>query len=111
MTDNVISFEEKRLEHLGGTVFGSTQDELAISAVGSQIEFARTELKLVQDYIDLAYAGTISITMNDGSEPPLQPFAHLGNVLANYEQMLFDNIAALESQLEMLNSPSGEDEH
>ncbi|MGR9076306.1 hypothetical protein [Rhizobium leguminosarum] len=107
MTENVVSFEEKRLERLDGTVFGSTAKEFKIAAVGSQIEFAKRELETLQGYIDLAYQGTITVMMNDCSEPsPQQPFAHLGNILSNYEQVLFDRIAELEYEQEMLSSPA-----
>ncbi|WP_260687551.1 hypothetical protein [Rhizobium laguerreae] len=79
MTENVVSFEEKSLERLDGTVFGSTAEESRIAAIGSQIEFAKRELETVQAYIDLAYTGTITVTMSDCGEPP--PFAHLGSIL------------------------------
>jgi hypothetical protein len=111
MTDNVVSLEEKRLERLDGTLFGSTNGELQIAALTSQVEFARNELKTVQAYIDLSYAGEISMKMGDGSEPPSGCFAHLGSVLSNYEQLLFDQIAVLEYGLEMLNSSSDDHEH
>ncbi|MGR9372431.1 hypothetical protein [Rhizobium leguminosarum] len=110
MTENVVSFEEKRLELLAGTIFGRSAEELNAAAIRSNIEFARNELKLVQSYIDLAYGAEIAITMIDGSGPPPQALAHLGNVLSNYEQVLFDKIASLEYQLEMLDSPPDEDE-
>ncbi|ANK91522.1 MULTISPECIES: hypothetical protein [unclassified Rhizobium] len=59
----------------------------------------------MQGYIDLAYVGTITVTMNDcGEPPPQQPFAHRGSILSNYEQVLFDRIAALEYEQEMLSS-------
>ncbi|WP_327205796.1 hypothetical protein [Rhizobium beringeri] len=107
MTENVVSFEEKRLQRLDGTVFGSTAEESKIAAIGSQIEFAKRELETVQGYIDLAYAGTITVMMNDcGEPPPQQPFAHLGSILSNYEQVLFDRIAELEYEQEMLSSPA-----
>ncbi|NKM65292.1 hypothetical protein GFL58_30720 [Rhizobium leguminosarum bv. viciae] len=108
MTENVVSFEEKRLERLDGTIFGSTAEESKIAPIGSQIEFAKRELETVQAYIDLAYAGTITVTMNDCGEPPppQQPFAHLGSILSNYEQVLFDRIAELEYEQEMLSSPT-----
>lgn len=107
MTENVVSFEEKRLERLDGTLFGSTAEESEIAAIGSQIEFAERELETVQGYIDLVYAGTITVTMNDCGEPPLQqPFAHLGSILSNYEQVLFDRIAELEYEQELLNLPA-----
>ncbi|MGO6736503.1 hypothetical protein ACCS71_14225 [Rhizobium ruizarguesonis] len=110
MTENVVSFEEKRLELLAGTIFGRSAEELNAAAIRSNIEFARNELKLVQSYIDLAYGAEIAITTIDGSGPPPQALAHLGNVLSNYEQVLFDQIASLEHQLEMLDSPPDEDE-
>jgi hypothetical protein len=56
-----------RLKKTSGALFGSIEEELIIAAVGSKIEFARTELKLAQSYVDRAYTGAISITMNDGS--------------------------------------------
>ena len=49
--------------------------------------------------------------MNDGSEPPPQAFGHLGNVLSNYEQVLFDQIAELECEQEMLNSADDDQEY
>lgn len=110
MTVNVVSFEEKRTERLDGTVFGSTAEECKIAALGSQIEFAKRELETVQAYIDLAYTGTITVTMNDcGEPPPQQPFAHLGSILSNYEQVLFDRIAELEYEQEMLSSPADDE--
>ncbi|WP_245497545.1 hypothetical protein [Rhizobium ruizarguesonis] len=110
MTENVVSFEEKRLERLDDTVFGSTAEEYRIAAIGSQIEFAKRELETVQAYIDLAYAGTITVTMNDcGEPPPQQPFAHLGSILSNYEQVLFDRIAELEYEQEILSSPADDE--
>lgn len=36
--------------------------------------------------------------------------AHLGSILSNYEQTLFDQIAELEYQQEMLLFPSDEEE-
>ncbi|WP_246729999.1 hypothetical protein [Rhizobium ruizarguesonis] len=76
MTENVVSFEEKRLERLDDTVFGSTAEEYRIAAIGSQIEFAKRELETVQAYIDFAYAGTITVTMNDCGEPPHSSRSH-----------------------------------
>jgi len=111
MTENVVSFEEKRLERLDGAVFGSTAEERRRAAIGARIEFAKSELATVQNYIDLAYSGAISLMMNDGSEPPPQAFGHLGNVLSNYEQVLFDEIAELECEQEMLNSAADDQEY
>ncbi|TBG58352.1 hypothetical protein ELG71_08295 [Rhizobium leguminosarum] len=105
MTENVVSFEEKRLERLDGTVFGSTAEECKIAAIGSQIEFAKRELETVQGYVDVVHAGRIVVMTNDGNELPADPLAHLGGVLSNYEQMLFDQIAELEHQQEMLLFP------
>lgn len=105
MTENVVSCEEKLLERLDGTVFGSIAEECKIAAIGSQIENAKRELESLQGYIDLAYAETITVTMNDcGEPPPQQPFSHLGNILSNYEQVLFDRIAELEYEQQMLSS-------
>lgn len=110
ITENVVSFENKRLERLDGTLFGSTAEECRIAAIGSQIEFAKRELETVQGYIDLAYTGTITVTMNDcGEPPPQQPFAHLGSILSNYEQVLFDRIAELEYEQEILSSPADDE--
>ncbi|MDI5928489.1 hypothetical protein [Rhizobium leguminosarum] len=109
MTENVVSFEEKRLELLAGTIFDLSAEKLNVAAIRSNIEFARSELKLVQRYIDLAYSGGIAIAMSDASGPPTQALAHLGNVLSNYEQVLFDQIASLEYELEMLDCQPDED--
>ncbi len=86
-------------------MFASSAEEFKLVAVGSEIEFAKRELEIVQGYIDLAYAGTITVTMYDcGEPPPQQPLAHLGSILSNYEQVLFDRIAELEYEQEMLSS-------
>lgn len=112
MTENVVSFEEKHLKRLDGTVFGSSAEEFKLVAVGSQIEFAKRELEIVQGYIDLAYTATITVTMHDcGEPPPQQPFAHLGSILSNYEQVLFDRIAELEYEQEMLSSMANNPGH
>ncbi|MBB2719616.1 UNVERIFIED_ORG: hypothetical protein GGD48_004893 [Rhizobium etli] len=109
MTDNVVSFEEKRLE-VSGTIFGSTAEELKLAAIRSNIEFARNELALVQSYIDLAYDGEIVFTPSNGTRPQPEAFAHLGSVLSNYEQALFDKIGNLEYELEMLEFPPDRDD-
>ncbi len=93
-----------------GTPFGTTAEELRIAAIGSKIEFSKSELQTVQAYIDVVYAGKIVVTTDDGSELPADPLAHLGSVLSNYEQALFDQIAELEYKQEMLLFPSDEDE-
>ncbi|EJZ18455.1 hypothetical protein NE852_31520 (plasmid) [Rhizobium sp. Pop5] len=110
MTENVVSFEEKRLEVLSGTIFGSTAEERNLAAIRSNIEFARNELALVQNYIDLAYDGDVVVTMNDGTRSEPEALAHLGSVLSNYEQALFDKIGSLEYELEMLEFPPDQDE-
>ncbi|MBB2754627.1 UNVERIFIED_ORG: hypothetical protein GGI57_005362 [Rhizobium aethiopicum] len=110
MTENVVSFEEKRLEALSGTIFGTTAEERNLAAIRSNIEFARNELALVQSYIDLAYGGEIVYTPNDGTRPQAEALAHLGSVLSNYEQALFDKIGSLEYELEMLEFPPDHDE-
>ncbi|MGR9206371.1 hypothetical protein ACU8OG_20930 [Rhizobium leguminosarum] len=102
MTENVISFDES-LQSLRGTPFGVTADELRITAIGAKIEFAKSELQTVQAYIDVAYAGRITVTRDDGSELPIDS-------LSNYEQTLFDQIAKLEYEQEMLLFPPDEDE-
>ncbi|MGO7658941.1 hypothetical protein [Rhizobium ruizarguesonis] len=110
MTENVVSFEEKRLERLDGTVFGSTPEECKIAAIGSQIEFTKRELETVQAHIDVVHARMIVVMTNEGNELAADPLAHLGGVLSNYEQMLFDQIAELEYQQEMLLVPPNEEE-
>lgn len=110
MTENVVSFEEKRLEALSGTLFGTTAEERNLAAIRSNIEFARNELALVQSYIDLAYGGEIIYKPNDGTRPQAKALAHLGSVLSNYEQALFDRIGSLEYELEMLEFPPDQDE-
>ncbi|TAT79486.1 hypothetical protein ELI56_15335 [Rhizobium ruizarguesonis] len=92
-----------------GTPFGTAPEELRVAAIGSKIEFARSELQTVQAYIDVVYAGRVAVT-TDGSELPADPLAHLGSVLSNYEQMLFDQIAELEYKQEMLLFPPDEEE-
>ncbi|MBY3342878.1 hypothetical protein [Rhizobium laguerreae] len=52
MTENVVSFEEKRLERLGVTVFGSTAEECKIAAIGSQIEFAKRDQEMLSSPAD-----------------------------------------------------------
>lgn len=93
-----------------GTPFGTTADKLRIAAIGSKIEFARSELHTVQTYIEVVYAGRIEVTTDDGIELPAAPLAHLGSVLSNYEQMLFDQIADLEYQQELLRFPHKEED-
>ncbi|MBB4289492.1 hypothetical protein GGE16_001508 [Rhizobium leguminosarum] len=109
MTENVTSFDGSQ-QRLEGAPFGVTADELRITAVGAKIEFAKSELQTVQAYIDVAYAGRIAVTTDDGSELPADTLAHLGSVLSNYEQALFDQIAKLEYEQEMLLFPPDEDE-
>lgn len=109
MTENVISFGES-LQRLQGIPFGVTADELRITAIGAKIEFAKSELQTVQAYIDVAYAGRITVTTDDGSQLPVDTLAHLGSVLSNYEQSLFDQIAKLEHEQELLLFPPDEDE-
>ncbi|MDC7745973.1 MULTISPECIES: hypothetical protein [Rhizobium] len=109
MSENVVSFDEN-LQKLVETPFGTTSDELRIAAIRSKIEFARNELQTVQAYIDVVYAGTITVVTDHGGELPIDSLAHLGSILSNYEQMLFDQIAELEYQQEMLLFPPGEEE-
>ncbi|MGR9268143.1 hypothetical protein ACU8OQ_12325 [Rhizobium leguminosarum] len=109
MTENVISFDES-LQRLEDTPFGVTADELRITAIGSKIEFSKSELQTVQAYIDVVYAGRITVTTDDGSELPSDSLAHLGSVLSNYEQSLFNQIAKLEYEQEMLLFPPDKDE-
>ncbi|MGO8493620.1 hypothetical protein ACC785_06125 [Rhizobium ruizarguesonis] len=105
MTENVASFDENELVE---TPFGTTAGELRIAAIGSKIEFAKSELQTAQTYIDVVYAGRIVVTTDDGSELRIDSLGHLGSVLSNYEQMLFDQIAELEHQQEMLRFPPDE---
>ncbi|MDL2409290.1 hypothetical protein PY650_27395 [Rhizobium calliandrae] len=93
-----------------GTPFGVTAQERRITSIGSNIEFAKNELQTVQAYIDVVYAGTITVMADDSSELPINSLAHLGSVLSNYEQMLFDQIAKLEYEQEMLLFPPDQDE-
>lgn len=51
------------------------------------------------------------MTTDDGSELPVDTLAHLGSILSNYEQSLFDQIAKLEYEQEMLLFPADEDEN
>ncbi|MBB2713971.1 hypothetical protein N2597_11475 [Rhizobium sophoriradicis] len=76
----------------------TTPEELRIAAIGSKIEFAKSELQTV-------HAGRVRVATDDGSELPIDCLAHLGSVLSNYEQMLFDQIADLEYQQELLRFP------
>ncbi|MEF0938908.1 hypothetical protein [Rhizobium sp. BR 362] len=107
--DNVIAFEGER-QKPEGTPFGVTAQERRITSIGSNIEFAKSELQTVQTYIDVVYAGRIMVTADDGIELPINSLAHLGSVLSNYEQMLFDQIAKLEYEQEMLLFPPDENE-
>ncbi|AXA39862.1 MULTISPECIES: hypothetical protein [Rhizobium] len=109
MAENVASFDEN-LQKLVVTPFGTTAEELRIAAIGSKIEFAKSELQTVQTYIDVVYAGRVRVATDDGSELPIDCLAHLGSVLSNYEQMLFDQIADLEYQQEMLRFPPDKEE-
>ncbi|MDK4724977.1 hypothetical protein [Rhizobium phaseoli] len=109
MTENAISSDES-LRRLEGIPFGVTADELRITAIGAKIEFAKSELQTVQAYFDVVYAGRIAVTTDDGSELPVDTLAHLGSVLSNYEQSLFDQIAKLEYEQERLLFPPDEDE-
>jgi len=108
MTDKVIS--SATLQAAEPTPFGVTVEELRIASIGSKIEFAKSELQTVQSYIDVVYAGQIAVTADDGSHLPVDSLAHIGSVLSNYEQMLFDQIAELEYQQEMLLFPPDQDE-
>lgn len=83
MTEDVASLDEGQQV---GTLFGTTAEELRIAAIGSKIEFAKSELQTVQAYIDVVYAGKIAVTTDDGIELPADPLAHPGSVLSNYEQ-------------------------
>jgi len=107
MTENAISSDES-LRRLKGIPFGVTADELRITAIGAKIEFAKRELQTVQAYIDVVYAGRIAVTTDDGIELPVDTLAHLGSILSNYEQSLFDQIANLEYEQEMLLFPPDE---
>lgn len=109
MIENVTSFDES-LQKLVEMPFGTSAEELRITAIGSKIEFAKGELQTVQAYIDVVYAGKIVVTTDDGSGLATDPLAHLGSVLSNYEQMLFDQIAELEYQQEMLLFPPDDEE-
>lgn len=60
-----------------GTPFGTAPEELRVAAIGSKIEFARSELQTVQAYIDVVYAGRVAVT-TDGSELPADPLAISG---------------------------------
>nr|WP_183806142.1 hypothetical protein [Rhizobium sp. BK316] len=106
MSENGTSFDASLQI---GAPFGTTAEELRIAAIGSRIQFAQSELQTVQAYIDVIHAGKIMVTPDDGSELPADSLVHLGSVLSNYEQTLFDQIAELEYKQEMLLFPPDED--
>ncbi|MBX5195718.1 hypothetical protein HJB82_10320 [Rhizobium sp. NZLR10] len=75
MTENVVSFDES-LQRLKSIPFGVTVDELRITSIGTKIVLAKSELQTVQAYIDVVYAGRITVMTDDGGELPGDTLAH-----------------------------------
>lgn len=76
---------DERLGRTAAPAFGETEEATTLAAVNSRIEFAEKELETVREYIELSFGGTISVTMDDGSQAPAGAMVHLGSVLENYE--------------------------
>lgn len=70
MASNVISFESERLDRAIDSVFGEPEEERALAAINSRIEFIETELKTMREYIELSYAGSITIATDDDIDAP-----------------------------------------
>ena len=107
MNSNVISLCDRRLDRLEGTVFGVSEQELAVTAILSRIAFCQSERQTVRSYIDVIDSGDIVVVPDDGSPPTANCLAHLGDLLSHYDDMLRDKLAELEYRRDALD---GDDE-
>lgn len=98
MQENV----DENINPPAASVFGTTEEETTLAAVNSRIEFAEKELAIVREYIELSFGGTVSVSMDDGSQAPAGVMVHLGGVLENYELLLTIEIARMEAEREEL---------
>lgn len=105
MSDNVVSFEDKRLQRLGGTLFGSTDGERTIAHVISRLELFKADQTLVRAYIGKIDSGEVILTPDDGSAPSPTALVHLADLLSNYDRLLDEQIAELACEAEELDGP------
>jgi len=104
MTDNVVSFEDQRLARLG-SIFGTSEEELAIARRIAGLEARTKERETVRDYVERLETGEVMLHPFDGSPPSAVDLAQLIDLLAGYDAMLTDVIDRLEDELEMFDLP------
>jgi hypothetical protein len=105
MTDNIVSFEDRRLSKLDGTVFGTSQDEAIIASTIAGLEARRKERETVRDCIERMETGEVMLHPDDGSAPFPLPLAHLIDLISGYDDLLSREIGRLEYDREMLDLP------
>ncbi len=105
MSDNVVSFEDKRLKRLDGMLFGTDHGERTIAHVISRLELCRADQALVRAYIETIDSGEVILQPDDGSVAPPTALIHLADLLSNYDRLLDEQIAALTCEAEELDGP------
>jgi hypothetical protein len=105
MTDNIVSFEDRRLAKLDGTLFGTSDEELIIASTIARLEARHKERDRVRDYIERLDSGEVMLHPQDGSEPSPFPLIQLVDLLSDYDEMLTSEIGRLEHEKEMLDGP------
>lgn len=105
MTDNVVSFEDRRLAKLDGTLFGKSEDETIIASTVAGLEAHLKERETVRDYIERMETGEVMLHPDDGSPPSPLPLAQLLDLLSGYDDLLSREIGRLEYDKEMLDLP------
>jgi len=105
MIDNIVSFEDRRLARLEGTLFSRSDEEVMIASVVASLEARIKERDTVRDYIERMEVGEIMLHPDDGSAPSPLPLAQLLDLLSGYDQMLSTEIGRLEVEKESLHGP------
>jgi hypothetical protein len=105
MNDNVVSFEDKRLKRLDGTLFGRDEGERTIAHVVSRLELCKSDQALVRTYIETIDSGEVILMPDDGSAASPTALIHLADLLSNYDRLLDEQVAALSCEAEELDGP------
>ena len=105
MIDNVVSFEDRRLAKLDGTLFGTSEEEVLIARTIAGLEARMKERDTVRDYIEHMETGEVMLHPDDGSAPSPLPLAQLIDMLSGYDEFLSREIDRLEEEKETLHGP------
>jgi hypothetical protein len=103
MTGNIVSFEDRRLAKMEGTIFGTPEDELIIAKTVAELEARVKERETVRDYVERMETGDVMLHPFDGSTPSSLPLAQIIDLLSGYDGMLTAEIDRLEHRKEMLD--------